>query len=274
MTIDKNNLPNHIAIILDGNGRWATQRNLPRSAGHDQGLKTIKRIVKTASDLGIKHLTLYVFSTENWKRTEQEVGFLMNLIHIHLRDELNFYKENQIRINHLGNIKGLPQNIQEDIINAMADTKDFTGLTVNLCINYGGRDEILRGIKNCFNTVVNSENIEKGISQNLSIHDIINRMQTEIDSLTESDFSKYLDMPLSPDVDLVLRTGGEQRLSNFLLWHVPYAEFVYSNTLWPDFTDEEFFQAIEQFQHRSRRFGAEKPSKNSSSLDLKKETLV
>lgn len=242
MELDKENLPNHVAIILDGNGRWATQKNLPRSAGHNQGLKTIKKIVKTASDLGIKHLSLYVFSTENWKRTEQEVGFLMNLIHIHLRNELNFYKENQIRINHLGDISGLPENIQTDIKEAMKDTENFTGLIVNLCINYGGRDEIIRGIKNFFNS--NKEHLDEAVN-----------------SLNDSNFKNYLDMPLSPDVDLVIRTGGEQRLSNFLLWHVPYAEFVYDSVLWPDFTDNDFYKAIFEYQHRNRRFGAEKPSK-------------
>ncbi len=247
MPVDKNNLPSHVAIILDGNGRWATERNLPRSAGHDQGLKTIKRIVKVAADLGIKNLTLYVFSTENWKRAEQEVGFLMNLIHIHLRNELNFYKENQIRINHLGNMNRLPENIQDDILNAMKDTEGFNGLTVNLCINYGGRDEIIRGFKNFLESQ----------KENASKEDIISNFS----NIDEKSFSKYLDMPLSPDVDLVIRTGGEQRLSNFLLWHVPYAEFVYSPTLWPDYTDQEFYDAIEMFQHRNRRFGAEKPSK-------------
>lgn len=248
MSIDKNRIPSHVAIILDGNGRWATERNLPRSAGHDQGLKMIKKIVKSASDLGIKHLTLYVFSTENWKRTEAEVGFLMNLIHIHLRNELNFYKENQIKLNHLGNIDGLPENIQKDIINAIEDTKNFTGLTVNLCINYGGNDEIVRGIKKFITDKIISQESNENILNTLT-------------NLNEKNFNQYLDMPNSPNVDLVIRTGGEQRLSNFLLWHVAYAEFIFSNTLWPDYTENEFFDHIEQFQNRNRRFGAEKSAK-------------
>ena len=232
--IDKNNLPLHIAITMDGNGRWAQQRKLPRTAGHDQGLHTVKRIVKLASDLGIKYLTLYVFSTENWKRTEKEVGFLMNLIHIHLCGELDFYKQNGIKINHIGDIESLPDSIKKDITEAIEDTKDFTGMTLNLAINYGGRDELLRGIKKIINNKIDENEI------------------------TEQLISSFLDMPQSPDVDLLIRTGGEKRLSNFLLWHIPYAEQIYTDTLWPDYTDEEFLKNIEDFSHRNRRFGAEK----------------
>lgn len=232
--IDKNNLPLHVAITMDGNGRWAQQRKLPRTAGHDQGLHTVKRIVKLASDIGIKYLTLYVFSTENWKRTEKEVGFLMNLIHIHLCGELDFYKQNGIKINHIGDIDSLPDSIKKDIKEAIEDTKDFTGMTLNLAINYGGRDELLRGIKKIINNKINENEI------------------------TEQLISSFLDMPQSPDVDLLIRTGGEKRLSNFLLWHIPYAEQIYTDTLWPDYTDEEFIKNIEDFSHRNRRFGAEK----------------
>lgn len=241
MSLDNNNLPLHVAITMDGNGRWAQQRKLPRTAGHDQGLHTVKRIVKLASDIGIKYLTLYVFSTENWKRTEKEVGFLMNLIHIHLCGELDFYKQNGIKINHIGDIESLPDSIKKDIIEAIEDTKDFNGMTLNLAINYGGRDELLRGIKKIINNKINENEI------------------------TEQLISRFLDMPKSPDVDLLIRTGGEKRLSNFLLWHIPYAEQIYTETLWPDYTDEEFLKNIEDFSHRNRRFGAEK------SENLKKE---
>lgn len=234
MSLDKQNLPLHIAITMDGNGRWAQKRNLPRTEGHEKGLKTVKRIVKKASDLGIKFLTLYIFSTENWKRTEQEVGFLMNLIHIHLVQELNFYRENNIKLNHLGNLSAFPKKIQNDILEAIDDTKDFNGMTLNLAINYGGRDEIVRGIKKIINQNIKSEEI------------------------TEEFISKNLDMPQSPDVDLLIRTGGEHRLSNFLLWHIPYAEQFYTDTLWPDYSNEEFEKNIEEFTHRNRRFGAEK----------------
>ena len=234
MSLDNKNLPLHVAITMDGNGRWAQQRKLPRTAGHDQGLHTVKRIVKLASDLGIKYLTLYVFSTENWKRTEKEVGFLMNLIHIHLCGELDFYKQNGIKINHIGDIDSLPDSIKKDITEAIEDTKDFSGMTLNLAINYGGRDELLRGIKKIINNKINENEI------------------------TEQLISSFLDMPQSPDVDLLIRTGGEKRLSNFLLWHIPYAEQIYTDTLWPDYTDEEFLKNIEDFSHRNRRFGAEK----------------
>ncbi len=238
MSLDKNNLPLHVAITMDGNGRWATQRKLPRSAGHDKGLHTVKAIVKAAADIGIKHLTLYIFSTENWKRTQAEVGFLMNLIHTHLRQELNFYKENGIKLNHIGDLSALPEGIQDDIAQAIKDTKDFNGMTLNLAINYGGRDEIIRGIK-------------KIIAQGKKSEEI-----------TEELISASLDMPDSPDVDLLIRTGGEKRLSNFLLWHIPYAEQIYIDTLWPDYTVEEFYGNIEEYQHRSRRFGAEKAASN------------
>ena len=234
MALDKINLPFHGAITMDGNGRWATQRKHPRSAGHDKGLHTVKAIVKAAADIGLKNLTLYIFSTENWKRTQAEVGFLMNLIHTHLKQELDFYKENGIRLNHIGDLSALPENIQKDITDAIDDTKTFSGMTLNLAINYGGRDEIIRGIK-------------KIISDN--------KKPEEID---EKLISSYLDMPQSPDVDLLIRTGGEKRLSNFLLWHIPYAEQIYIDTLWPDYTIEQFYANIEEFQSRNRRFGAEK----------------
>ena len=240
MTVDKENLPRHVAITMDGNGRWATQRKLPRTSGHNEGLKTAKKIVKAAADLGIENLTLYVFSTENWKRAEQEVGFLMNLIHTHLKGELDFYKENKIRINHIGDISALPKNIQKDLTECIEDTKDFTKLNLNLAINYGGRDEIIRGVKKALNDGI------------------------DFNSFNESDFSKYLDMPHCPDVDLLIRTGGEKRLSNFLLWHVAYSEFEYTDTLWPDYSVEEFYKHIESFTKRERRFGAEKANNQKS----------
>ena len=237
MSLDKNNLPLHVAITMDGNGRWATLRKLPRTAGHDKGLHTVKSIVKAASDLGIKNLTLYIFSTENWKRTEKEVGFLMNLIHTHLKQELDFYRENGIRLNHIGDLASLPPSIKQDITDAVEDTKNFDGMILNLAINYGGRDELIRGIKKIINNGIRA------------------------DQITEQLVSQSLDMPLSPDVDLLIRTGGEKRLSNFLLWHIPYAEQIYIDTLWPDYTVEEFYANIEEFQHRNRRFGAEKSEK-------------
>lgn len=225
-------LPVHIGIIMDGNGRWAKQRGQIRTAGHEEGLKRAKEIAKAASDLGIKYVTLYAFSTENWKRAKSEVGFLMNLIHTHLLKELKFYKENSIRVRLLGDITGLPAIIQKDILETEKDTKDFTGLTICLAINYGGRDEIVRSIKKM---------IKEGIPEQ---------------EITEGTVSSHFDFPELPDVDLLIRTGGEQRISNFLIWQASYAEFLFTKTLWPDYNKEEFYNNIAEFQKRTRRFGA------------------
>lgn len=222
-------IPSHIAIIMDGNGRWAKKRGLPRTAGHKEGLETAKRIVRTAAKLGVKYVTLYAFSTENWKRAQEEVGYLMGLIKSHLRSEFKFYKENGIKVEHIGNLLGLPKDVQKEILNVKEDTKDFTGLTVVLAINYGGRDEILRAV------------------QKLNRQNIIPK--------TESDIENAFDL-IMPDVDLLIRTGGEKRLSNFLLWHASYAELVFTDTLWPDYSIDEFQNDIEEFRNRTRRFGA------------------
>ncbi len=230
--INPDALPIHVGIIMDGNGRWAKQQGKPRTDGHEEGLKRAKDIAKAASDIGIKYVTLYVFSTENWKRTKTEVGFLMNLIHTHLVQELEFYKQNQIKVRLLGDKSGLPKNIQKDFETAENDTKDFTGLTINLATNYGGRDEIVRSIKSIISSGISPENI------------------------TEDIISSHFDIPALPDVDLLIRTGGEKRLSNFLMWHSAYAELLFTDTLWPDYNREEFYHNIQEFQKRTRRFGA------------------
>ena len=230
MSLDKNTLPVHIGIIMDGNGRWATNKNLPRTSGHKEGLTVAKNILKAASELGIKYVTLYTFSTENWKRAQEEVGYLMGLIKKHLRAEFEFYKNNGIKIEHIGDLKGLPEDVQNEIVQAKKDTENFTGTTVVLAINYGGRDEIIRGIKK--------------ITEN------------KIMNITEETLASSFDIPDLPDVDLLIRTGGELRLSNFLLWHASYAELIFSDTLWPDYTVDEFYSDIENFQKRNRRFGA------------------
>lgn len=224
-------LPQHVAVIMDGNGRWAKNQGLPRTNGHKEGLNTAKRIVACAAALGIKYITLYTFSTENWKRAQEEVGYLMSLIRNHLRAEFEFYKKNGIRIDHIGDLDGLPKDVQKEILNAKEDTKDFTGTTCVLAINYGGRDELVRAFKK----------IAKS---------------TESDKITEELISKNLDGDRLPDVDLMIRTGGEQRLSNFLLWQCAYAEFVFTPTLWPDYQEDEFLQNIYEFQKRNRRFGS------------------
>lgn len=231
MNTETSTLPIHIGIIMDGNGRWAKLRNLPRTKGHREGLDVAKQIVKAASDLGIKFVTLYTFSTENWKRTQEEVGYLMTLIKKHLSSEFNFYKENKIRIEHIGDITALPMDVQTEIENAKNDTKNFTGTTVLLAINYGGKDEIIRGIKK------------------------LSAQKKDFSSITEQDLSLALDTKNIPDVDLLIRTGGELRLSNFLLWQAAYAELIFTDTLWPDYTKEEFIKNIQTFQHRTRRFG-------------------
>ena len=212
---DFRTVPEHVAIIMDGNGRWAERRHKNRSAGHYAGAEQAKKIVGAASALGIEYVTLYIFSTENWKRTAEETGYLMSLIKNHLRAEFAFYKKNKIRLLHLGDEAGLPEDIREEIRSAAAETADFTGTTLVMAINYGGRDEI-----------------------------------------DEDALSSSFDIPDLPDVDLLIRTGGEKRLSNFLLWHASYAELVFTDTLWPDYGEDEFYGHIEQFQKRTRRFGA------------------
>ena len=232
LELDKSKIPVHVVIIMDGNGRWAKKRNLLRTNGHNEGLKRAKEIAKAARDIGVKFVTLYVFSTENWKRTEQEVGFLMNLIHAHLKNEFKFYQENGIRVRLLGDRSGLPESIQKDIDSVEHETNDFDTLTLNLAINYGGRNEIVRSVKKIIESKIKSEDIsEKLISDNFDIKEL-------------------------PDVDLLIRTGGEKRLSNFLLWHAAYAEFLFTDTLWPDYKENEFYENIREFQSRSRRFGA------------------
>lgn len=225
-------VPEHVAIIMDGNGRWAKKRGLPRTAGHKEGLTSAKKIVAAAAKLGIKYVTLYTFSTENWKRAQEEVGYLMSLIKGHLRAEFEFYKKNGIRVEHIGDLDGLPADVKSEIISAKKDTEHFTGTTCVLAINYGGRDEIVRGIKKI---------LAEGVS---------------VDSVTEELVSKSLDIPYLPPVDLMIRTGGEERLSNFLLWQCAYAEFIFTDTLWPDYNDNEFFEDILKYQQRNRRFGA------------------
>ncbi|MDE7227186.1 MAG: di-trans,poly-cis-decaprenylcistransferase [Treponemataceae bacterium] len=220
-------LPGHVAIIMDGNGRWAKQRGMPRTAGHKEGLTAAKKIVAAAASLGIAYITLYTFSTENWKRAQEEVGYLMSLIKRHLRAEFEFYKKNGIRIAHIGDLGGLPADVQAEIIRAKEDTAHFTGTTCVLAINYGARDELTRAVKSL---------TEKKLA------------------ITEASITDALD--IAPDVDLLIRTGGEQRLSNFLLWQAAYAEFIFTDTLWPEYNEEEFFGHIEAFQKRSRRFGA------------------
>jgi len=223
-------IPAHVGIIMDGNGRWAQSRGLVRTQGHLEGLKAAKRIVKAASDIGIKYLTLYVFSTENWKRTADEVGFILGLLKQYLRSEMDFSSKNRIRVRHAGDFTGLPIDIQKELSDTIADTSDFDGMQVILAINYGGRDEILRAIK-------------KLIKANKTT------------DITEKDFSANMDNPDIPDPDMIIRSAGEYRTSNFLLWQSAYSEIYISDKLWPDWDRSDLETAIMDFQKRERRFG-------------------
>lgn len=225
-------LPSHIGIIMDGNGRWAKMRGMSRTEGHRQGLETAKAVVKQAAVLGIKYITLYTFSTENWKRTADEIGFLMSLIKSHLRSELAFYAENGIRVQHIGDLQNLPPDIAAEIIWIVKETSGYTNSTVVLAINYGGRDEIVRAIKK-----ISSENLNE---------------------MDEKKFAGYLDLPDLPPVDLLIRTAGEKRISNFLLWQSAYAELYFSDLLWPDWTGTHLLEAIRDYQARNRKFGGVK----------------
>lgn len=224
--------PAHVAIIMDGNGRWAANRNLARTEGHRQGLKTAKRIVAHASGRGISCLSLYAFSTENWKRTREEVGFLMALVKSHLYAELDFYRENRIKVVHSGRREGLPADILSQLDEVARDTRDFPGMVVNLALNYGGRDEIARAVDRL--TASRSAGRE---------------------TVTEEAIRTNLDHPEIPDPDLIIRTGGEMRLSNFLLWQSAYSELYFSPLLWPDFLEKDLDLALEDYASRNRRFG-------------------
>jgi undecaprenyl diphosphate synthase len=216
---------------MDGNGRWARQRSLIRTQGHIEGLKAAKRVVKAASDMGIRFLTLYAFSTENWKRAEEEVGFIMGLVKQHLRAEMEFYRQNRIRIRHAGDMGGLPPEIASEIEAAAVDTETFDGLQVILALNYGGRDELVRAFRRLAAT-------------GQSILDI-----------TEKDIAAFLDNPDVPDPDLIIRSAGEYRMSNFLLWEGAYSELYVSDKFWPDWTRDDFTSAIDEYSGRDRRYG-------------------
>jgi undecaprenyl diphosphate synthase len=224
--------PVHVGIIMDGNGRWAKQRGLVRTQGHLEGLAAAKRIVKAASEMGIKYLTLYAFSTENWKRAADEVGFIMGLIKQYLRAEFDFSKKNKIRVRHAGDITGLPKDIQKEITDTIRDTADFEGLQVVLAINYGGRDEIIRTVSK------------------------LSAAGKDMTALREEDICAYLDNPDIPDPDLIIRSAGEYRTSNFLLWEGAYSEIYISKKLWPDWEKEDLEAAIDDFAGRDRRFGS------------------
>lgn len=229
------NVPDHVAIIMDGNGRWAKKRGLPRIAGHKEGMDVVKEIAKSASNLKIKILTLYAFSTENWKRPKSEVDFLMKLPIDFLHTYLPEMMENNVRIDTIGEFDTLPSFTKEAIQYAKDQTKYNDGLLLNFALNYGSRFEILRAIKQIVNDV--------------------NDMDIKMESLDENFFSKYLYTEGLSDPDLLIRTSGEQRLSNFLLWQLAYTEFWFTDVYWPDFNEEIFKKALYDYQQRKRRYG-------------------
>lgn len=229
------NLPEHIAIIMDGNGRWAKQRRLPRISGHKVGMDSVRDIITLSREIGIKVLTLYAFSQENWKRPQSEVRALMGLLQEYLKKEIKTMIEKGIQFRAIGEIEKLPVKTQEVINNAIENTSKNGDLILNVALSYGGRSEIIEAIKNIL------RDIEKG--------DILT------DNLNESLFEDYLDTSGLPDPDLLIRTSGEKRISNFLLWQSAYTEFYFTDTLWPDFRKKEMLLAILNYQQRERRFG-------------------
>ncbi|NMB08453.1 MAG: isoprenyl transferase [Tissierellia bacterium] len=233
--IDYNNIPEHVAIIMDGNGRWAKKRFLPRTAGHNEGLKRVTEIVEVATKIGIKYLSLYAFSTENWKRPQEEIDNLMKLLVHYIRTELNKIHKNNIKIQTMGDISKLPKTPREEVERAIKTTENNTKMILNIGLNYGGRDEIIQGVKNILKDI-NMGNIKE-------------------EDINEDLFLNYLYTKGIPDPDLLIRPSGELRLSNFMLYQIAYTEFWFSDILWPDFKEEDFYRAIIDYQKRDRRFG-------------------
>lgn len=233
--IDINRVPNHIAIIMDGNGRWAKNKFLPRTAGHKAGVETIRRVLRECKRLNIKHITLYAFSTENWKRPKIEVDALMNLLSSYLKSELQELHDENIKITAIGDLSNLPNKCVKELDNAIELTKNNTGCNLNLALNYGGRLDI----KNALVDII--KDVKDG--------------KIDVDKVDENMISDYLSTKHIPDPDLLIRTSGEERLSNFLLWEVAYSEFYFTEVYWPDFDEKQLQKAIFTYQNRDRRFG-------------------
>ena len=232
--LNQDNLPEHIAIIMDGNGRWAKAKNRPRLFGHNAGMKTLKKIVRASSDAGIKILTVYAFSTENWKRSKEEVDGLMNIAIEYFKKEIGELHQNNVKVNVIGDLAGLNTKVREAAENAMVITAHNTGLTLNIALNYGGRDDIVAAVK---------ELISAGVSA---------------DEVTEQSINDHLYTKGQPDPDLLIRTGGESRYSNFMLWQVAYTELAFTEIYWPDFEVEKYYEIIQNYQKRDRRYGSVK----------------
>jgi len=230
------NVPNHIAIILDGNGRWAKKKMMPRNYGHTQGSKNVEKICEIAYKMGVKYLTVYAFSTENWKRPKEEVDALMKLLHTYLETSVKTSTKNNMRIRVIGDKSKLNDNLKRSIEKLEEASKNNTGLNFQVAINYGSRDELIRAVKA----------LAKEVKEN----------NIQIDNIDEKLFEQYLDTYEIPDPELLIRTSGEQRLSNYLLWQSAYTEFYFTDVLWPDFDKKELVKAIEYYSGRNRKFGA------------------
>jgi undecaprenyl diphosphate synthase len=233
--IDSARLPKHVAIIMDGNGRWAQARGLDRSAGHVEGVNTVRRITEIASEVGIKYLTLYTFSIENWNRPKEEVDALMDLIVVAIERETPDLIKNNVKLTMIGNIMRLPQTARERLQKCMADTSHCNGLTLVLALSYSARWEIVEAARN----------IAAKVSAN----------ELKLDDINDDIFASQLTTADMPDPDLLIRTGGDLRISNFLLWQIAYTEIFVTNTYWPDFTKDDFVDAVVQYESRQRRFG-------------------
>ena len=233
--IDKNNLPKHLAIIMDGNGRWAKNQGMLRVFGHEKGTKSVKQTVENCAKLGIDFLTLYAFSTENWNRPKIEVDTLMKLLVSSLKKELKTLQSNNIKLDAIGNLDNLPTGVRKELTEVIEKTQTNSRMTLTLALSYGARDEIINAVK------IISEKVKNNI--------------ISLDAIEESIINQHLYTQNMPDVDLLIRTSGEHRISNFLLWQIAYAEFYFTDVLWPDFNEEDLYKAILSYQKRERRFG-------------------
>ena len=228
-------IPTHVAIIMDGNGRWAKKRNMPRVKGHYEGMQTVKKITKYASKLGIQYLTLYAFSTEHWARPKEEVSYLMDLPEKMFTSFMPELMENNVKVEVIGVVEKLPENTRKAVEDAIEQTKNNTGLKLIFALNYGSKDEIVTAVKR----------IAQGAANN----------EYKVEEIDEQLISDNLFTKDTPDPDLLIRTSGEQRISNFLLWQIAYSEFIFTKVAWPDFVEEEFYKALLEYQSRDRRFG-------------------
>lgn len=233
--IDKNNIPKHIAIIMDGNGRWAKVHSLPRIAGHKEGIVSVRAITKICGDIGVKHLSLYTFSSENWRRPKNEVKALMRLLLLTIRREIKDLNKNNVRLTTIGNIGDLPDDARKGMEEGLKITEKNSGLNLILALSYGGRQEILKMVQSIARKALNGE--------------------IEPEKISEDNIVNELDTAKIPDPDLLIRTGGELRISNFLLWQIAYSEIYVTDIYWPEFREKELLDAVAEFQARERRFG-------------------